>query len=66
MIDQFHSKHALANTLNQLQPQKLSTNVWLGPLNSIAQNDFCQQTILNTFWYNAISKMLLLFEKFHK
>ncbi|ODQ59731.1 hypothetical protein WICANDRAFT_62317 [Wickerhamomyces anomalus NRRL Y-366-8] len=40
MIDQFHSKHALANTLNQLQPQKLSTNVWLGPLNSIAQNDF--------------------------
>jgi len=40
MIDQFHSKHALANTLNQLQPQKLSTNIWLGPLNSVAQNDF--------------------------
>lgn len=40
MIDQFHSKHALANTVNQLQPQKLSTNIWLGPLNSVAQNDF--------------------------
>jgi hypothetical protein len=41
--DQFQNKHALANTMNQLQPQKISSNVWVGPLNSVAQHDFLSQ-----------------------
>ncbi|CDR42426.1 CYFA0S09e03334g1_1 [Cyberlindnera fabianii] len=39
----FRNQHALATAVNQLQPQKLSNNVWLGPLNSVAQNDFLSQ-----------------------
>lgn len=38
--DQFHCKYALESTINQLQPQKISSNVWLGPLNSVAQTQF--------------------------
>lgn len=40
---EFQNKHLLANTVNQLQPQKLSNSVWLGPLNSVAQQDFLAQ-----------------------
>lgn len=39
----FHNKHLLADTVNQLQPQRLSSNVWLGPLNSVAQHEFLAQ-----------------------
>ncbi|KAH3675117.1 hypothetical protein WICMUC_002773 [Wickerhamomyces mucosus] len=41
--DQFHNKHTLAHTINQLQPQKLSQQLWIGPLNSIAQREFLLQ-----------------------
>ncbi|CCH40546.1 hypothetical protein BN7_79 [Wickerhamomyces ciferrii] len=43
MMDQFQNKHAMANNISQLQPQKLSSNVWIGPLNSVAQNVFLSQ-----------------------
>ncbi|ODV72761.1 uncharacterized protein CYBJADRAFT_168297 [Cyberlindnera jadinii NRRL Y-1542] len=39
----FHNKHLLESTVNQLQPQRLSNNVWLGPLNSVAQSEFLSQ-----------------------
>lgn len=43
MTDCFHNKHQLANTINQLQPQQLSKNVWIGPLNSIVQRNVLNQ-----------------------
>lgn len=42
-MDHFSNKHSLANTINQLHPQKISSNVWLGPLNSVAQYHFLSQ-----------------------
>jgi hypothetical protein len=39
----FQNRHIMANTVNQLQPQKISNNVWIGPLNSVAQHDFLAQ-----------------------
>lgn len=42
MLD-FQNKFALANFENQLQPSKVSSNVWVGPLNSVAQPEFLTQ-----------------------
>ncbi|KAH3683398.1 hypothetical protein WICPIJ_005617 [Wickerhamomyces pijperi] len=40
MADNFQNKYHLATTVNQLQAQKLSQQVFIGPLNTLAQHQF--------------------------